>query len=114
MDKLDPSYTIGRNVKLCSCPGEQQGGSSKLKIELSYDLAIRLWIYIQKNCNHDLKMISALLCSLPSNHLILCRWHHRLEGHESEQASGVGDGQGTLACCRPQGSKESDTTERLN
>lgn len=23
VDKLDPSYTIGRNVKLCSCPGEQ-------------------------------------------------------------------------------------------
>lgn len=42
MDKLDPSYTIGRNVKLCSCPGEQQGGSSKLKIKLSYDLAIPL------------------------------------------------------------------------
>ena len=27
---------------------------------------------------------------------------------------GVGDGQGSLACCSPQGHKESDTTERLN
>ena len=26
-------------------------------------------------------------------------WHHRLDGHELEQASGVGDGQGGLACC---------------
>ena len=26
-------------------------------------------------------------------------WHHRLEGHEFEQAAGVGDGQGNLACC---------------
>ena len=41
-------------------------------------------------------------------------WHHRLDGHEFEQAQGVGDGQGSLACCRPWGHKESDTTERLN
>ena len=41
-------------------------------------------------------------------------WHHQLEGHESEQAPGVGEGQGSLACCSPWGCKESDTTERLN
>ena len=26
-------------------------------------------------------------------------WHHRLDGHEFEQATGAGDGQGSLACC---------------
>ena len=31
-----------------------------------------------------------------------------------EQTPGVGDGQGGLAGCSPQGRKESDTTERLN
>ena len=41
-------------------------------------------------------------------------WHHWLDGHEFEQAPGVGDGQGGLACCSPWGSKESDTTEQLN
>ena len=41
-------------------------------------------------------------------------WHHRVNGHEFEQAPGVGDGQGNLACCSPWGRKESDTTERLN
>ena len=41
-------------------------------------------------------------------------WHHRLDGHEFEQAPVVGDGQGSLACCSPWGGKESDTTERLN
>ena len=41
-------------------------------------------------------------------------WHHRLHGHEFEQAPGVGDGQGGLACCSPWGRQESDTTERLN
>ena len=41
-------------------------------------------------------------------------WHHRLDGHEFEQAPGDGDGQGTLACCSPCGCKGSDTTERLN
>ena len=38
-------------------------------------------------------------------------WHHRLDGHEFEQASGVGDGQGGLACCSPWGRKESNKTE---
>ena len=33
-------------------------------------------------------------------------WHHRLEGHEFEQALGVGDGQGGLACCSPWGGKK--------
>ena len=41
-------------------------------------------------------------------------WCHGLDGHEFEQALGVGDGQGTLACCSPWGHKESDTTEQLN
>ena len=36
-----------------------------------------------------------------------------LDGHELEQAPGVGDGQQSLACCSPQGRKESDTTEPL-
>ena len=40
--------------------------------------------------------------------------HHRLEGHEFEQALGIGDGQGDLACCSPWGCKESDTTQQLN
>ena len=41
-------------------------------------------------------------------------WHHWLYGHESEQALGVGDGQGSLACCSPWGRKESDMTEQLD
>ena len=28
-------------------------------------------------------------------------WCHRLNGHEFEQAPGVGDGWGSLACCSP-------------
>ena len=34
-------------------------------------------------------------------------WHHRLDGHEFEQAPGVGDGQGSLPCCSPWGRKAS-------
>ena len=41
-------------------------------------------------------------------------WHHRLDGHEFEQALGVSYGQGGLVCCGPWGSKELDTIERLN
>ena len=39
-------------------------------------------------------------------------WHYWLDGHESEQALGVGDGQGNLVCCSPWGCKESDMTEQ--
>ena len=41
-------------------------------------------------------------------------WHHLLNGHEFEQALGVGDGHGSLACCSPWGHKESDMTEGPN
>ena len=44
----------------------------------------------------------------------LVGWHHRLYGHEFEQALGVGDGLGSLACCSLCGCEESDTTEQLN
>ena len=38
-------------------------------------------------------------------------WHYRLDGHEFEQAPGVGDGQGSLTCCSPRGHNELDPTE---
>ena len=41
-------------------------------------------------------------------------WHHRLAGNEFEQAPGVGDGQGGLACYSPWGHKKPDMAERLN
>ena len=41
-------------------------------------------------------------------------WHHRLNGHEFEQAPGVVDGEGTLSCCSSWGRKELDTTKQLN
>ena len=44
----------------------------------------------------------------------MVEWHHRLDGHESKEALGVGDGQGSLACCSPWVRKESDRTEQLN
>ena len=44
----------------------------------------------------------------------MVRWHHWLNGHESEWTPGVGDGQGGLACCDSWGRKESDMTEQLN
>ena len=41
-------------------------------------------------------------------------WHHQPDGCKTEQAPGVGDEQGSLVCCSPQGHKELDTTEQLN
>ena len=42
---------------------------------------------------------------------LMVGWHHQLNGHEFEQAPGVGDEQGSLACCNPLGHK---TLMRLN
>ena len=41
-------------------------------------------------------------------------WHHQLDGHEFEQALGVGDRQGSRECCSPWGGKDLDMIERLN
>ena len=41
-------------------------------------------------------------------------WHHGIDGHEFEQAPGIGDDQGSLACCSPWGRKDSATTKGLN
>ena len=40
--------------------------------------------------------------------------HHRLDGHEFEQATGDSEGQGSLACCSSWGLRELDTTWQLN
>ena len=44
----------------------------------------------------------------------MARWHHWLDGCESEWTPVVGDGQGGLACWDSWGRKELDTTERPN
>jgi len=41
-------------------------------------------------------------------------WRHRINEREFEQASGDGEGQGSLVCCSPWGCTESDTIEQLN
>ena len=41
-------------------------------------------------------------------------WHHRLNGRGFRWTPGVGDGQGSLACCDSWSHKESDMTEQLN
>ena len=45
----------------------------------------------------------------------MVRWHHRLNGHDSEQTPGDGEGKESLACCcSPRGHKASNTTEQRN
>ena len=41
-------------------------------------------------------------------------WHHRVNGHDFEQALGAADAQRGLACYSPWGHKESDRTKQLN
>ena len=43
----------------------------------------------------------------------MVRWHHQLNGHEFEEALGVGEEEGTFMCCSPWSFKDSDTTEHL-
>ena len=44
----------------------------------------------------------------------MVEWHHRLNGHEFEQALGDGEGQGSLVCSSPWGHKEAERQTRLN
>ena len=49
------------------------------------------------------------------SHPLRCDWMASMtNGHEFEQALGVGDGQGSLVCCSPWGCKEWGTNKRLN
>ena len=48
---------------------------------------------------------------MTEDEMVFPQSHHQLDGHEFEQAPGVGEGQGSLAYCSPCGRKESDTTE---
>ena len=41
-------------------------------------------------------------------------WHYQVDGYEFEQALGIDDEQGSLACCSPWGHKQSDMTEQLS
>ena len=41
-------------------------------------------------------------------------WHDQFDGHDFEQALGVGDGQGSLVWCSPWGHKELGMTEELD
>ena len=45
---------------------------------------------------------------LKSRDMTLVGWHHQLDGHEFEQAPGVGDGQASLERCSPWGHRQSD------
>ena len=51
---------------------------------------------------------------MTENEMVGC--YHRLDEHEFEQAQGVGDGQGSLACCCLWGHKQSghDWSSELN
>ena len=79
----------------------------------------QLYQYIrEKSCPHmeAIKIKKETLFSLKYSTAEdeMIGWHHRLDGCEFEQASGVGDEQRGLVCCSPWGRKQSDMTEQLN
>ena len=69
-------------------------GSSVLHYLPEFALIHVLWLVMQCNIYY------------PTTEDEMVGWHHRLDGHEFEQAPGVGDRQGNLACCSPGGHKE--------
>ena len=64
------------------------------------------------NLGSILKSRDTTLKGTTEDEMVGC--HHRLNGHEFDQAPEVGDGQGSLASCSLWGHKESDMTEQLN
>ena len=85
--------TDGEAETLILCPPNAKNGLIR-----KYPDAEKDWRQEEKGTTED-KMVG---------------WHHWCNGHEFGQALGVGDGQGSLACCSPWGCKESDMTKRLN
>ena len=64
--------------------------------------------------NHYAVHLKIILCQLEEGRLVtegeMVGWHHQLNGHELEQTPGDSEGRGSLACCCPEGGKESDKT----
>ena len=73
-----------------------------------------LWPPDSKNFLEKTLMLGRLKVEKKGTEDEIVAWHHRPDGHEFEQASGVGEGQGGLVCCSPWGCKKSDMTEWLN
>ena len=93
--------------------------SSQYESEVT-DLKKKISLNLAKNSLHTWTFQKAefwvLVCVLIGSKWLdeMVGWHHQLNGHEFEQVLGVGDRQGSLACCSSWGRKESDTTEQLN
>ena len=96
------------------------------KIKPVYPKGNQSWIFIGRT---DAETEAPILWPLDAKTLMLGKiegrrrsgkedemvgWHHQLDGHEFEQALGVGDGHIGLACHSPQGCRESDMIEQLN
>ena len=61
--------------------------------------------------------MGGLMCrmvTVTNNNVLCVGWHHWLDGHEFEQALGIGDGQGRLSCYHPCSCKDLDMTKWLN
>ena len=127
--KMQPLCTVGRDINWFSHYGKQYAGSSKqLQIELPYEIkpvnpkGNQFWIFLARTDAEaetptlwppDWK--SWLTGKGPDagkdrrqeekgiTEIELFGWHHQLDGYEFENASGMGDGQGSLACCSPCG-----------
>ena len=97
LKEISPEYSIGRTDAEAETPILWSPDAKNWLIWKDHDAGID-WRREEKGTTED----------------EMAGWHHWLNGHEFEQAPGVGDGQGGLACCIPWGHKKSDMTEQLN
>ena len=116
IESLMPSNHLSSVVPFSSClqsfPASGSFLMSWLSLESSNTLATwckELIHYKRPRCWERLKAGGE-----GDNRRWMIGWHHRLNGHEFEQAPGDGERQGNLACCSPWGCKESDMPELLN
>ena len=98
-------------LPFCLC--FQPGFCRCVILQLLYARLFLAQLYILNLYTSGLRKLTDLL------HLLiflafLDRYINHLNRHGIEQALGVGQRQGSLACCSPWGCKESDTTEQLN
>ena len=101
-DGEDSCESLGQQIKSVSPKGNQHWifiGRTDVEALILWPPDVKSWLIGKDpDAEKDRKQEEK-----PTAEDKIVRWHHQLNGQEFEQASGDGEGQGSLACYSPRG-----------